>query len=153
MLGVTTIGAITGLAIAISFAVFMITATWVMFKLSKTLSITNLFLDDVRKQTIPMMTRFQTTIDHVNNELELVDSMVSTGEKIVSRVNSMTKMAQQVVASPVVKILGIGAGIQKAVSPRDAEEEPQEKAKEEEPQEKAKEEALFIPPAAAEDEE
>lgn len=153
MLGVTTIGAITGLAIAISFAVFMITATWVMFKLSKTLSITNLFLDDVRKQTIPMMTRFQTTIDHVNNELELVDSMISTGEKIVSRVNSMTKMAQQVVASPVVKILGIGAGIQKAVAPKDTEEGTEEKAAGEKAAGEKAAGALFVPPAASEDEE
>ena len=81
MLGVTTVSAITGLAIAISFALFMLTATWVMLKLSKTLSITNLFLDDVRKQTIPLMTRFQSTVDHLNNELELVDRMVASGEE------------------------------------------------------------------------
>ena len=83
MLGVTTVGAITGLAIAISFALLMLTATWVMLKLSKTLYITNLFLDDVRKQTIPLMTRFQSTVDHLNNELELVDRMVASGESIV----------------------------------------------------------------------
>lgn len=123
MLGVTTVGAITGLAIAISFALFMLTATWVMLKLSKTLSITNLFLDDVRKQTIPLMTRFQSTVDHLNNELELVDRMVASGESIVSRVNSMTKIAQQVVSSPVVKIIGMGAGIQKAITPKGSEME------------------------------
>jgi uncharacterized protein YoxC len=128
MLGVTTVGAITGLAIAISFALFMITATWVMLKLSKTLSITNLFLDEVRKQTIPLMTRFQTTVDHLNNELELVDRMVDTGESIVSRVNSMTKVIQQVVSSPLVKIIGMGAGIQKAVAPKGQAEEAAEGA-------------------------
>jgi uncharacterized protein YoxC len=128
MLGVTTVGAITGLAIAISFALFMITATWVMLKLSKTLSITNLFLDEVRKQTIPLMTRFQTTVDHLNNELELVDRMVDTGESIVSRVNSMTKVIQQVVSSPLVKIIGMGAGIQKAVAPKGQEGEAAEEA-------------------------
>ncbi len=125
MLGVTTVGAITGLTIAVSFALFMLTATWVMLKLVRTLSITNNFLDDVRKQTIPLMTRFQTTMDHVNKELELVDGMVESGEKIFSRVNSMTRMVQEVVASPVVRILGVGAGIQKAVAPRNKEEAPE----------------------------
>ena len=151
MLGVTTVGAITGLAIAISFALFMITATWVMLKLVKTLSITNNFLDDVRKQTIPLMTRFQTTMDHVNKELELVDSMVESGEKIFSRVNSMTRMVQEVVASPVVKILGVGAGIQKAMAPREKEEGPEE-GPEEKLEEKAGE-TLFVPPATAEEKE
>jgi uncharacterized protein YoxC len=131
MLGVTTVGAITGLAIAISFALFMITATWVMLKISKTLSITNLFLDEVRKQTIPLMTRFQTTVDHLNNELELVDRMVDTGESIVSRVNTMTKVIQQVVSSPLVKIIGMGAGIQKAVAPKGQKGEAAEEAVEE----------------------
>ncbi len=123
MLGVTVAGAITWLAIAISFTLFMLTATWVMLKLAKTLSITNNFLDDVRKQTIPLMTRFQTTMDHVNTELEMVERVVSTGESITNRVNSMTKLAQQVVSSPVVKIIGVGAGIQKAISPGGKKEE------------------------------
>ncbi len=126
MLGLTAVGAIAGLAIACSFALFMIAATWVMFKLSRTLSITNLFLDDVRKQTIPMMTRFQTTMDHLNHELELVDGIMETGERMASRLNSMTKVAQKVVSSPLVRIIGVGAGVQKAIAPRGGEEESRE---------------------------
>jgi len=126
MLGLTTVGAVTGLAIAGSFALFMIAATWVMFKLSRTLSITNLFLDDVRKQTIPLMTRFQTTMDHLNHELELVDGIMESGERMASRINSMTKVVQKVVSSPLVKIIGVGAGVQKAIAPRGGEEEGEE---------------------------
>lgn len=122
MLGLTTVGAISGLAIACSFALFMIAATWVMFKLSRTLSITNLFLDDVRKQTIPLMTRFQTTMDHLNHELELVDGIMESGERMASRLNSMTKVVQKVVSSPLVKIIGVGAGVQRAIAPRGEEE-------------------------------
>lgn len=123
MLGLTTVGAIAGLAIACSFALFMIAATWVMFKLARTLSITNLFLDDVRKQTIPMMTRFQTTMDHINHELELVDGIMESGEKMASRLNSMTKVVQKVVSSPLFKIIGVGASVQKAIAPHGGEEE------------------------------
>ncbi len=123
MLGLTTVGAVTGLAIAISFALFMLAATWVMLKLSRTLSITNHFLDDVRKQTIPMMTRFQTTMDHVNRELELVDSIMASGEKVASRLNSMTGVVQRLVSSPLVKIIGVGAGVQRAIAPNGGGEE------------------------------
>jgi pyrimidine operon attenuation protein/uracil phosphoribosyltransferase len=128
MLGLTTVGAITGLAIACSFALFMLAATLVMLRLSRTLSITNHFLDDVRKQTIPLMTRFQTTMDHVNKELELVDGIMASGEKVASRVNAMTKVAQKVVSSPLFKIIGVGAGVQKAIAPRGGGEEEAEAA-------------------------
>ena len=40
----------------------------------------------------------------------------------------MTKVIQQVVSSPLVKIIGIGAGIQKAVAPKGREGEAAEKA-------------------------
>lgn len=99
---------------AISFGIFMLAAVWVMFKLARTMRITNDMLDDLRKQTIPMLSRVQTTMDHINQELEYVDRIMGSAEKIASRVNSMTKLAQQLVSSPIVKIIGVGAGIQRA---------------------------------------
>jgi uncharacterized protein YoxC len=107
-------GGVAAMVCAISFGIFMLAAVWVMFKLARTMRITNDMLDDLRKQTIPMLSRVQTTMDHINQELEYVDRIMGSAEKIASRVNSMTKLAQQLVSSPIVKIIGVGAGIQRA---------------------------------------
>jgi len=91
---------------------------WLLFQLVRTMGILNLFLDDVRVETIPLMTRFQTTIDHVNTELERVDGILTAVEGISQKANTATKVVQEVVTSPIVKAIGIGAGAGRAYGRR-----------------------------------
>ena len=107
-------GNVAGLIAAIAFAVSAVFTAWVLFKLVEMLGITNKFLDEVRVETIPLMTRFQTTMDHVNTELERVDGILTAVEGIAVKANSATKVVQEVVTSPIVKLVGVGAGAGKA---------------------------------------
>ncbi|MBU4241394.1 MAG: hypothetical protein KKE43_07845, partial [Actinobacteria bacterium] len=74
----------------------------------------NQFLDEVRVETVPLMTRLQITMDHVNTELDRVDGILTAVESMSEKVNNVTKVVQEVVTSPVVKAIGIGAGAGKA---------------------------------------
>jgi len=87
----------------------------VVFKLARTMALTNNILDDIRKEALPLMGRVQTTIDHVNNEMGYVDGVLKSIEKIAARANSMTTAAQSLVSSPLVKVLSLGLGVQKAL--------------------------------------
>ena len=109
-----SIGQVSGLICAIAFGLIAIFTAWLLAQLVRTIGIMNLFLNDVRVETIPLMTRFQTTMDHVNTELERVDGIVTAIESLSQRVNSATKVAQEVITSPLVKALGVGAGAGKA---------------------------------------
>jgi uncharacterized protein YoxC len=109
-------GNAAGLVAAIAFAVMAVFTAWVLFKLVQMLSITNTFLDEVRVETIPLMSRLQTTMDHVNTELERVDGILTAVEGMSQKANAATKVVQEVVTSPIVKILGVGAGAGKAYS-------------------------------------
>ncbi|PKQ28647.1 MAG: hypothetical protein CVT63_01670 [Candidatus Anoxymicrobium japonicum] len=107
-------GAVAGMIAAIAFAVMSIFTAWLLYQLVKTMGITNRFINDVRVETIPLMTRLQTTMDHVNTELERVDGILTALESMSQKANSATKVVQEVVTSPIVKVLGIGAGAGKA---------------------------------------
>ena len=109
-----SVGHVAGLIAAIAFAVSAVFTAWVLFKLVEMLGITNKFLDEVRVETIPLMTRIQTTMDHVNTELERVDGILSAVEGMTQKANAATKVVQEVVTSPVVKLIGVGAGAGKA---------------------------------------
>jgi uncharacterized protein YoxC len=109
-------GHVAGLIAAIAFAVMSVFTAILLYQLVKTMGIINLFINDVRVETIPLMTRFQTTMDHVNNELERVDGILSAVESMSEKANSATKVVQEVVTSPIVKAIGIGAGAGKAYS-------------------------------------
>jgi uncharacterized protein YoxC len=109
-----SVGHVAGLIAAVAFAVSAVFTAWVLYKLVQMLGITNKFLDEVRVETIPLMTRLQTTMDHVNTELDRVDGILTAVEGMTQKANAATKVVQEVVTSPLVKLLGIGAGAGKA---------------------------------------
>ncbi len=132
-------GGVAALICAISFGILMLAVVIVVFRLSKTVKITNGLLDDLRKQTIPLMTRVQTTMDHLNSELGYLDRIMGSLEKLAERVNSITKVAQRIVSSPLVRIIGLGAGVQQALVSKDAERVKEEKKEEKKEKEEGNE--------------
>lgn len=111
-----SVGQVSGLIAAIAFAFMAIFTAWLLYQLVRTMGILNRFMDEVRVETIPLMTRFQTTMDHVNTELDRVDGILTAVESMSQKANSATKVVQEVVTSPIVKVIGIGAGAGKAYS-------------------------------------
>lgn len=111
-----SVGEVAGLIAAVAFALMSLFTAWLLFQLVRTVGILNHFLDDVRIETIPLMTRVQTTMDHVNTELSRVDGILTAIESLSQKANSATKVVQEVVTSPIVKAIGIGAGAGKALS-------------------------------------
>jgi uncharacterized protein YoxC len=108
-------GGVAALICAISFALLMLALIVVVLKLARTMAITNNLLNDIRKETLPLMGRIQTTMDHINNEMGYVDGVLKSVEKVAARANSMTQAAQSLVTSPLVKVLSLGLGVQKAL--------------------------------------
>jgi hypothetical protein len=91
-------GGVAALIVASSFALVMLAFAFVVFKMARTLSITNGILNDLRKEAMPLMGKFQTTMDHVNDEMGYVDGILKSGEKLAERANSTTKALQHVLA-------------------------------------------------------
>ena len=116
-------GSVAALICAISFALFMLALVVVVFKLARTMAITNGILDDIRRETLPLMGKLQTTMDHVNNEMGYVDGVLKSAQKVAARADSMTKAAQQLVTSPLVRVLSLGLGVQRALGGAAAKKE------------------------------
>jgi len=108
------LGGVAALVCAISFGLFMIAAALVTFKLARTMSITNRMLDDIRRQVIPLMGKLQTTMDHVNTEMGYVDGLLAAVQRLAERADSMTRAAQSIFSSPLVKVLTLGMGARRA---------------------------------------
>lgn len=108
-------GGVAALICAISFALLVLALIVVVLKMARTMAITNNLLNDIRKESLPLLGRIQTTMDHVNNEMGYVDDVLKSVEKIAARANSMTRVAQSLVTSPLVKVLSLGLGVRKAL--------------------------------------
>jgi uncharacterized protein YoxC len=123
-------GDVAAMICAVSFALLMLAAVVVVLKLARTMSITNHILDDIRRESIPLIGKLQTTMDHVNNEMGYVDGILKSSEKLAARANAATKAAQKLVTSPLVRVLSLGLGIQRALGSSSRGEEEGEAARE-----------------------
>ncbi|MEJ5185491.1 MAG: DUF948 domain-containing protein [Candidatus Geothermincolales bacterium] len=103
-------GGVAALVCAISFGILMLAISLVTLKMARTLGITNGILNDLRRELIPLVRKLQVTMDRVNGEMEHVDRVLDSVESLARQANSLTKVAQRVVTSPVVKLLTLGLG-------------------------------------------
>jgi len=86
-----------------------------MASLTRTLAALRVTVDDLRRQTVPLLGDVQTTVRQANAELERVDALLGTAESISTTVDSASRLAYLAFSNPVIKALALGAGTSRAV--------------------------------------
>lgn len=87
----------------------------VSVQLFRTLGSLKKLSDEVEREIKPMAQKLQTTIDGVNQELSRVEGIVKSAEGLSKKVDATTKVAQEMISSPLIKVAALSAGIKKAV--------------------------------------
>ena len=82
----------------------------------RVLESTKLLIDGIREETVPLLTEVKGSIERTNRELDRVDGMLVSAGEIVARVQRISGLVEQAVSSPLVKIVGLGAGLRGAAS-------------------------------------
>ena len=73
-----------------------------------------MIIDDIRKETVPLLSEVKTTVSGVNRELDRVDGMLESAGKIVKNAERLSRVIEQAVSSPLIKLAAFGAGASKA---------------------------------------
>ena len=93
-------------------AVFLAVVLINVFRLLESVKIT---VDDLRKETVPLLGEVRVTVTDVNRELDRVDGTLDSVAKITKTVERVTGLVEQAMAGPLVKIAAAGAGLGRAV--------------------------------------
>ena len=86
----------------------------VLFRTASVLESTRMLVDGIREETVPLLSEVKTSVQNVNRELDRMDGMLDATGKIVGRVERVSKLIEDTVSSPLVKLIGFGAGITRA---------------------------------------
>ena len=78
--------------------------------LYRVLQSTRDLVEDVRRQTVPILRELADTVDGVNRELVKVDELLTSVTGIAGAVEGITKTAQTVITHPATRYVGIAAG-------------------------------------------
>lgn len=82
--------------------------------LSRTLLSLRRTVEDLHRETIPLLDDIHGTVRQANAELERVDSLLSTAESVGQTVDSASRLAYLTFSNPAVKALALGAGLARA---------------------------------------
>ena len=88
----------------------------VLLNTFRVLESTKMTIDTMREETVPLLREVKGSVERTNRELDRVDTMLVSATEIVGRVEKLSGLVEQAAASPLVKVISMGAGIRKGFS-------------------------------------
>ena len=83
---------------------------WAIVALTKTLRLLQQSVDEMRRETLPMVAEMRVAVGQANAELERVDVLLGTAESISSTVDSASRLAYLAFSNPVIKAIAFASG-------------------------------------------
>ncbi|RJQ33132.1 MAG: hypothetical protein C4562_01575 [Actinobacteria bacterium] len=75
-----------------------------------------ILLKNVTNDLTPIMKQLNTTVEEINTELARLDEITKAAEDVVEKVSTTTRIAQEAVSSPLIKLVSVSAGLKKAIN-------------------------------------
>lgn len=88
----------------------------VLLNTFRVLESTKMTIDAMREETVPLLREVKTSVEKTNREIDRVDTMLDSATQIVGRVEKLSGLVEEAAASPLVKVISLGAGLRKGFS-------------------------------------
>ncbi|HEU5472837.1 MAG TPA: DUF948 domain-containing protein [Actinophytocola sp.] len=90
----------------------------VLIKLCRTLDEATLALHNLRVNSDPLFTGANTTINHLNTQLERVDGITANTQAVTGNVSALTSVFTATLGGPLVKVAAFSYGVNRALKAR-----------------------------------
>jgi uncharacterized protein YoxC len=109
-------GDIALIVLAVFWGLLVLFLCVVLLNTFRVLEATKMLIDGIRQETVPLLTEVRNSVVKTNRELDRVDGMLESASAIVGRVEKISRLVEQAVSSPLVKLIGVGAGLRSAAT-------------------------------------
>jgi uncharacterized protein YoxC len=113
---VATAGDVALIVLAAFWGLLVLFLCVVLLSTYNVLTATKMLIDGIREETVPLLTEVRNSVVKTNREIDRIDGMLQSADAIVGRVEKVSGLVEQAVTSPLVRIVGIGAGLRSAAS-------------------------------------
>ncbi|WP_156754141.1 DUF948 domain-containing protein [Actinokineospora pegani] len=113
-----TAGQIAALIAAGAFVLLVVLIGIVLFKLGRTLDETTIAIRKAHENSDPLFVGANTTLTHVNTQLERVDGITSNAQAVSGNISALTSVFTATLGGPLVKVAALSYGLSKAVRAR-----------------------------------
>lgn len=99
---------------AVASALLVVGLLFALSSLTRTLRILRATVEELRRETVPLVSDLRTTVSQANVELERVDTVLQTAESISGTLDAASRLAYLAFSNPVIKAVAAGAGAARA---------------------------------------
>ena len=107
-------GDVALIVLAAFWGVLVLFLSLMLLTMFRVLESTKTLIDGIRDETVPLLGEVKVTVVSVNKELDRVDGMVESAGNIVKSAERVSKVVEQAVSSPLIKVIAFGAGASRA---------------------------------------
>ena len=100
--------------VAVASGMAVLVLVWAIYLLNRTLRELRGAIEDLRRETLPVVTEMRIAVGQANVELERVDTLLGTAESISSTVDSASRLAYLAFSNPVIKAIAFASGTGRA---------------------------------------
>ena len=107
-------GDVAAIIVAVIAAVLVAFVCVTLVTLTRTMRAMREAIEQLRRDTLPVLANLQGTVTQANAELERVDTLLGTAESISGTVDAASRLAYLALSNPVIKLMAFGAGSARA---------------------------------------
>lgn len=111
-------GEIAALVAAGAFVLLVILSAIPLLKLGRTLDEATIAIRKAHEKSDPILTGANTTLSHVNTQLERVDGITANAQSVTGNVSALSSLFTATLGGPLVKTAALSYGIGKAIRAR-----------------------------------
>jgi uncharacterized protein YoxC len=86
----------------------------VVWYLARTMRTLRAAADDLRRESVSLLTEMRAAVGLASRDLERADSLLDTAESVTATADSASRLAYLTLSNPVVKVLAFGSGTRRA---------------------------------------
>jgi uncharacterized protein YoxC len=106
---------LAAIVVAIASVVAVTLLVFGLISVQRTLTTLRLSIEEVRRETLPVVTELQRTVAQANAELERVDGLLESAQSVTVTIDSFSRLAYLTFSNPIIKAAAFTAGTGRAV--------------------------------------
>lgn len=105
---------LAAVVVAISSVVAVVLLAFGLISAQRTLMTMRLSIEEVRRETLPVVAELQRTVARANDELERVDGLLESAQSVTVTLDSFSRLAYITFSNPIIKAAAFAAGTGRA---------------------------------------
>ena len=105
---------LAAIIVAVASVAVVVLLVFVVVSINRTLTTMRLSIEEVRRETMPVVDELRRTVTTANAELQRLDGLIDSASSVTATVDSASHLAYLAFSNPLIKLIALAAGTSKA---------------------------------------